>query len=110
MTRLVRIIYAMQSLRGVTSAATAALLAIGCTSGVNAAPAEMAGSVSAGRSKELTWANYEDIKKHVQLRPAELTYQTVPWRSSAVEGLRDAQTHDKPLLLWLYFGGPRGAC
>ncbi|MEO1336651.1 MAG: hypothetical protein AAFV29_13455 [Myxococcota bacterium] len=91
--------------------AAATLFAVGCTSGVNAAPAGAAASATDGASPgKLTWANYADVKKRVELRPSELTYQTVPWRRSAIQGLRDAQTQDKPLLLWLYFGGPRGAC
>ena len=50
------------------------------------------------------------MKELVRLRPGDLQFQAVDWHSTAYEGIRESQRTDKPLLLWLYFGGPRGAC
>ena len=64
----------------------------------------------AGVPTALSDATYDRIKALVELRPGELQFQAVPWLSTAYEGIRASQREDKPLLLWLYFGGPRGAC
>ncbi len=101
----------------------------GCTSG--GAPGGLSGSMpasmpdasaapgstpalAAGDKRDvptrLTWESYAEVKRHVVMRPKDFTYQSIPWRSTVLEGLRDAQVADKPMLLWLYFGGPRGAC
>ncbi len=58
----------------------------------------------------LTDATYARVESLVELRPGDLGFQAVDWRATAYEGLLESQRADKPLLLWLYFGGPRGAC
>ncbi|MEQ8280350.1 MAG: hypothetical protein RMA76_13540 [Deltaproteobacteria bacterium] len=60
--------------------------------------------------RELTPSTYDRVKELVRLRPGDLQFQAVNWHSTAYEGIRESQRTDKPLLLWLYFGGPRGAC
>lgn len=85
--------------------AVATVLILGCAS--VSAETDVDTSQSPRR---LTWKNYERVKELVALREGELTYQSVPWRSSVAQALNEAQAADKPLLLWLYFGGPRGAC
>ena len=90
-------------------AAAMALLLGGCASGASGGGSDSAAAVKTV-PRALTWSTYDDVKRLVSLRSHERTYQSVPWRRTVAEGLRAAQTQDKPLLLWLYFGGPRGAC
>ncbi len=58
----------------------------------------------------LTWGNYEQVEKYIRLKPSDENYQKVKWHSTVIAGHQKAQTEDKPLLLWLYFGDPRGNC
>jgi hypothetical protein len=58
----------------------------------------------------LTWENYGEVDKYIQLKPADENYQKISWHSTVLTGQRKAQAEDKPLLLWLYFGDPRGNC
>ena len=60
--------------------------------------------------QSLTEANYAEVRRHVELRPGDLNFQQVDWRSSVYDGVAQAQREDKPLVLWLYFGDPRGGC
>lgn len=58
----------------------------------------------------LTWGNFDEVSEYVALKPGDLNYQKVQWHSTVIEGQREAQKQDKPLLLWLYFGDPRANC
>jgi len=58
----------------------------------------------------LTWENIEAVEQYLKLKPADENYQKVIWHSTVIEGQRKAQSEDKPLILWLYFGDPRGNC
>jgi hypothetical protein len=40
----------------------------------------------------------------------DLVHRQVEWHGSVIDGVLAAQAADKPLLLWLYFGGPLGDC
>jgi|GEM_PF-2177825 len=40
----------------------------------------------------------------------DLLHRTVDWHAAVIDGVLEAQTEDKPLLLWLYFGGPLDDC
>ncbi len=60
--------------------------------------------------KSLTWKNIEQVEKYLSLKPADENYQKVTWHSTVIAGHQKAQQEDKPLLLWLYFGDPRGNC
>lgn len=54
--------------------------------------------------------SYADVRKHVALSAVDLRFQQVDWHDSVIKGVQQAQREDKPLLLWLYFGDPRGNC
>ncbi|MFK7909727.1 MAG: hypothetical protein AB8F34_03910 [Akkermansiaceae bacterium] len=71
-------------------------------SGLNAEPARA--------PESLTWKNFDQVADYVRLKPGDLNYQKVTWHSTVIDGQREAQTQDKPLLLWLYFGDPRANC
>jgi hypothetical protein len=56
------------------------------------------------------WKSIEEVEKYIRLKPADENYQKITWHSTVIAGQRKAQNEDKPLLLWLYFGDPRGNC
>ena len=58
----------------------------------------------------LTWKNFDEVADYVRLKKGDLNYQKVTWLSTVIDGQREAQKQDKPLLLWLYFGDPRANC
>lgn len=60
--------------------------------------------------KTLTWKNLDQVEQYLRLKPADENYQKVTWHSTVIAGQLKAQQEDKPLLLWLYFGDPRGNC
>ena len=49
---------------------------------------------------------------HAYAAPSEkdLSFQSLDWKPTVYEGLLAAQRLDKPILLWQYFGDPRGHC
>lgn len=67
-------------------------------------------SLWAENPHRLTEENYAAVRKHVELRPGDLRFQQIDWHERFFDGLVRAQKEDKPLLLWLYFGDPRGNC
>lgn len=40
----------------------------------------------------------------------DLAHRAVDWLPAVVDGVVAGQTQDKPIVLWLYFGGPLGDC
>lgn len=56
------------------------------------------------------WKSIEEVEKYIRLKLADENYQKITWHSTVIAGQRKAQNEDKPLLLWLYFGDPRGNC
>lgn len=64
----------------------------------------------AAAPERLTDQSYPEVRKHVELRPGDLRFQQVDWRDRVLDGVVQAQKEDKPLVLWLYFGDPRGNC
>jgi len=60
--------------------------------------------------KKLDWRTIEEVEKYIRLKPADENYQKIVWHSTVIAGQQLAQKEDKPLLLWLYFGDPRGNC
>ncbi|MCC2667658.1 MAG: hypothetical protein K0Q72_129 [Armatimonadetes bacterium] len=69
-----------------------------------------AGLALAAAPERLTDQNYAEVRKHVELRPGDLRFQQVDWNERVLDGVVQAQKEDKPLVLWLYFGDPRGNC
>ena len=66
--------------------------------------------VTVAAPQALTWDNFDEVAGYVRLKKGDLNYQKVSWYSTVIEGQREAQKQDKPLLLWLYFGDPRANC
>jgi hypothetical protein len=60
--------------------------------------------------EKLGWSNYARLRDAIAVTPTELSWQRVEWKSGFWSGLVDAQAKDKPILLWLYEGDPRGGC
>ncbi len=58
----------------------------------------------------LTPQNYELIKQHISLKQRDLGFQQIDWKSSVYDGAVAANQQDKPMILWIYFGDPRGGC
>ena len=58
----------------------------------------------------LTPANFEQIKEYVSLRENDLNFQKIDWKTTLYDAVAEAQKVDKPILMWLYFGDPRGGC
>jgi hypothetical protein len=56
----------------------------------------------------ITSKNFEKIKKYVLPEEAEITWQTIPWLSSLMEGVVKAQEEKKPVFLWAMNGHPLG--
>lgn len=40
----------------------------------------------------------------------DLLHRQVDWHPAVIDGVLAAQAADRPLVLWLYFGGPLGDC
>jgi hypothetical protein len=59
---------------------------------------------------QLSRDNYGSTRAYVDLRPNDLNFQQIEWHGSVYDGLAAGQREDKPLVLWLYFGDPRGGC
>ena len=55
-------------------------------------------------------AEYEANKRRVDVKPGDLRWQEVSWRSGFFDGLVEAQAQDKPIFYWIYEGDPRSAC
>jgi hypothetical protein len=58
----------------------------------------------------LNWQTFESIKAHASLQGNDTIFQSLNWRTRIFDGLVDGQKADKPVLMWLYFGDPRGHC
>lgn len=58
----------------------------------------------------LTPDTYATIRRHVDLRPGDLAFQQVPWKSTYFEALVEAQRTEKPIFVWFFFGDPRSMC
>lgn len=60
--------------------------------------------------ESLSWQNYEKVKNYVIGDKSENNFLQVNWHNTVLDGQSEAASSDKPILLWLYFGGPTGRC
>lgn len=58
----------------------------------------------------LDWRTFSEVKQHASLQGDDLVFQSVDWKTRAYDGFVAGAQQDKPVLLWLYFGDPRGHC
>lgn len=59
---------------------------------------------------QLNWQTFEHIKAHASLQGNDSVFQSLDWRTRIFDGLIAGSKADKPVLLWMYFGDPRGHC
>ena len=64
--------------------------------------------VSAARSQDLTDATYVHRRDYLVPAEKDLAYKAIPWRASYWDAVVEAQTKDKPILLWAMNGHPLG--
>lgn len=57
---------------------------------------------------KLNERSYDAVKRY--LEEPKQTFLEVDWQPTVLDGLNLAVKEDKPILLWLYFGGPLGNC
>ena len=60
--------------------------------------------------QRLSEESYAAVRAYAQPRPADLAFESIGWHENLVDGALAAQKQDRPLVLWLYFGDPRGGC
>ena len=63
-------------------------------------------AVAVAAPPELNDQTYARWRDHVRAKPAELKWDTVPWRPTFWEAVVEAQRQDKPILLWAMNGHP----
>jgi hypothetical protein len=63
-------------------------------------------AAAAGPPAELTDQTYAQWRDHVRPKSAELCFATVPWLTTFWDAVVEAQTEDKPILLWAMNGHP----
>jgi hypothetical protein len=59
---------------------------------------------------QLSLSNFEEVRDYVVGDTVEPEYFKVDWHKAVLDGVVEARAQDKPILLWLYFGGPLGNC
>ena len=60
--------------------------------------------------EKLSLSNFNEVRDFVIGDTAEPEYFKVDWKDNVLDGVVDARAQDKPILLWLFFGGPLGNC
>jgi hypothetical protein len=55
---------------------------------------------------ELNDRTYTLWRDHIRPKPAELSWQKIPWRSTFWDAVLEAQRQEKPILLWAMNGHP----
>ncbi len=56
----------------------------------------------------LNEATFDFWRSEILPTPVEIAWQQIPWRSNLRDGLVEADRTNKPVLLWLMNGHPRG--
>lgn len=59
---------------------------------------------------DLTWETFSQVKHHASPRAEDLAWQQIDWQNTVADGVNKARLEDKPIVMWLYFGDPRGSC
>ncbi|MGV3617414.1 MAG: hypothetical protein ACO1SV_18975 [Fimbriimonas sp.] len=65
---------------------------------------------SAAAPAALTEATFPAVRTHASPTKQDLAFQGIDWKTSIFDGLVQAQREDKPMVMWMYFGDPRGRC
>lgn len=59
---------------------------------------------------QLSTETFAEVRAYATPSKRDLGFQTLDWKPTVLEGINEANRVDKPMLLWLYFGDPRGHC
>jgi hypothetical protein len=65
---------------------------------------------SAAAPQALNESTFAAIRSHASPTKQDLAFQGIEWKTSVFDGLLQAQREDKPMVMWMYFGDPRGRC
>jgi hypothetical protein len=63
-------------------------------------------AMAAAAPPELNDHTYARWRDHVRAKPAELSWEEVPWRSTFWDAVVEAQQRDMPVLVWAMNGHP----
>jgi hypothetical protein len=55
---------------------------------------------------ELNDRTFTHWRGHIRPKPAELSWQKIPWRTTFYDAVLEAQRQEKPILLWAMNGHP----
>jgi hypothetical protein len=58
----------------------------------------------------LTWQTYPALLQETAVRPEEMRWDRVRWKSDLFDGLVEAQAQDKPLFIFMFNGDLRSVC
>ncbi len=60
--------------------------------------------------KVLDALTFEQVKAYASPNSSDLAFQQLNWHSQVIDGLIAGHKEDKPVIMWMYFGDPRGHC
>lgn len=58
----------------------------------------------------LSEATFEQVKAYASPGANDLAFQSLDWHTQIIDGLVAGNKLDKPVVMNLYFGDPRGHC
>lgn len=58
----------------------------------------------------LSAETFDQVFSYAAPKGQDLAFQQIDWHTSLFSAVNEARQIDKPILMWLYFGDPRGAC
>lgn len=63
-----------------------------------------------GEPDRLTLETWGQVRAYATPTAKDLSFQSLDWQPTALDAINEGRKQDKPILLWLYFGDPRGHC
>jgi hypothetical protein len=63
-----------------------------------------------GSAQDAPPLDFEQVRAFAAPTERDLVHREVDWLPAVVDGVVAAQQQDRPIVLWLYFGGPLGDC
>lgn len=68
------------------------------------------GQAFASPPKALNLDSFDQVKAYASPSANDLAFQALNWHPQVLDGLIEGHKQDKPVLMWMYFGDPRGHC
>jgi hypothetical protein len=62
--------------------------------------------LAAAAPPELNDQTFAKWRDHIRPKPAEVSWEEVPWRATLWDAVVEAQEREKPILLWAMNGHP----